>query len=117
MIYMRKLKAATNITLGVIALAVAYTHFRKAAGIDKDVLFSVLLLLMPWALIGFVVHHTRNLAPIVVAWCAVLIGQFTVRVEWGCRAGPDCGWMMIICVVASWLGAIVAAMFTSRKRL
>ncbi len=114
------LKGITNIALAAIATAVAYTFFTNSAGREIETLdrvMNAMKWLVPYALVGFVVHHTRYFAPIVVAWCVVLIGVFTVRVEWGCGGGPNCGWMMMICAVTTLLGAFVAALLTTRTRL
>lgn len=113
-------KKITNIWLATIATAVAYTFFKNSAGPDIETLDRVvnaMIWFVPYSLVGFVVHSTRCFAPIVIAWCVVLIGILTVSTEWGCGRGPNCGWMMAVCMVTTLLGALVAALLSTRTRL
>ena len=100
----------TSVIVGITGLAVAYVFFTTVRETDiasKLGMLSVLVLL-PWAVIGAATYLARTSTAIVVAWCVVLISMFTIRVEWGCKGGSDCGWMLAICMIVTWLGSAVS---------
>lgn len=115
------LKRITNIALAATSAALVYIFFfAHSSGTDVDPLVRVrnsLGFLLPFGLAGFVVHHTRYLAPIVISWCVVFVNIYIASQAWICGECEGFVYLIMICFFLAWLGAIVAALLTSRKRL
>ncbi len=115
------LKRITNIALATTSAALVYLFFfTHPSWPDVDPLVRVryaLGFLLPFGLVGFVIHHTRYLAPIVISWCVVFVNIYIASQAWICGKCEGFMYLIMICFFLTWLGAIVAALFTSRKRL
>lgn len=100
-----------------VATVLAYLFFMstREPSIANKLQMIAVLFLAPCLILVVSVFRTRSAGVSVIAWLAILMGLFAARVEWGCRTGPDCGFFLVLWMIAFWLGAFVS-MFARKKR-